>query len=498
MILLPFLGVFLTLTLWGTFFRVPGFIDPAAPFQLRLAGAVHGTTMASALYELVDTLRLDGDALSLGPLASCRRPLDSVEPDFALFPAGTVLFNTSATAPTSSDFRLHQHLLFSREEASPLPHGPRAAEQQQAMSPAAGGEREHGRGHAAGGLALVMVLVTIAYALGVLRGKKAVLLSSASSASGVRRSTPGQVPVLRRCQSLYEAMDLLLIGGVPWLELRFPGNGGNGNGDGTVRTPFDTSTGSALVAAPSSQTGQSAQQKVSILRQVEKAISRAELQRVYGVAVSARSDRIVTEAVTDSDAVVGAVPGKPADLDLDLRRAREWALVVRRPENDTSCVTYLVVNALLAVSARQTAAAVPVVSPSTSSFSSSAQAPVEITPGPLIVSSSPPAAAVSSSPSPPSPPPASPSEAEPVKLRGKRHRPSKNQRVRLRRRQEEEAPQQAAQFYAPMSVPVPAPTQGYGYGPGPAMAPSWGYGWHPQPQQQQEWEWQQYPHHGYY
>lgn len=53
MIFLPFLGVFITLALLGRYYRIPEFIDTNASFQQRLAGVIHGTTLARALYELL-------------------------------------------------------------------------------------------------------------------------------------------------------------------------------------------------------------------------------------------------------------------------------------------------------------------------------------------------------------------------------------------------------------------------------------------------------------
>lgn len=54
--ILPFIGVFISLTLWGTFYPVPGLTDPRQPFVKRIAGAMEATTMAKGIYDLTEAM----------------------------------------------------------------------------------------------------------------------------------------------------------------------------------------------------------------------------------------------------------------------------------------------------------------------------------------------------------------------------------------------------------------------------------------------------------
>lgn len=54
--LLPFAGVFFSLALWGTFFPVPMLSDPSESFVRRISGAMHATTLAKGVYDLVELI----------------------------------------------------------------------------------------------------------------------------------------------------------------------------------------------------------------------------------------------------------------------------------------------------------------------------------------------------------------------------------------------------------------------------------------------------------
>ncbi|KAN0070993.1 hypothetical protein V8E54_011158 [Elaphomyces granulatus] len=52
--LFPFLGVFISLAIWGTFYPVPGFIRPSDGFLGRISGAFEATTCAGGIYHVIE------------------------------------------------------------------------------------------------------------------------------------------------------------------------------------------------------------------------------------------------------------------------------------------------------------------------------------------------------------------------------------------------------------------------------------------------------------
>ena len=52
--LFPFLGVFISLAIWGSFYPVPGFIRPSDGFLGRISGAFEATTCAGGIYHVIE------------------------------------------------------------------------------------------------------------------------------------------------------------------------------------------------------------------------------------------------------------------------------------------------------------------------------------------------------------------------------------------------------------------------------------------------------------
>ena len=58
MLLLPFLGVFVSFVIWGTFYPVPGFIRPTDDFVRRLSGAFQATACIGQVYRVIEVTRM--------------------------------------------------------------------------------------------------------------------------------------------------------------------------------------------------------------------------------------------------------------------------------------------------------------------------------------------------------------------------------------------------------------------------------------------------------
>jgi hypothetical protein len=52
--LFPFLGLFVSLVIWGTFYTVPGFIRPSDDFVRRLSGAFQATACVGQVYHVIE------------------------------------------------------------------------------------------------------------------------------------------------------------------------------------------------------------------------------------------------------------------------------------------------------------------------------------------------------------------------------------------------------------------------------------------------------------
>ena len=59
--LFPFLGLFLSLAIWGTFYPVPGFVRPSDDFVRRLSGAFKATACAGQIYRVIEMARMHSD-----------------------------------------------------------------------------------------------------------------------------------------------------------------------------------------------------------------------------------------------------------------------------------------------------------------------------------------------------------------------------------------------------------------------------------------------------
>ncbi|KAN0070071.1 hypothetical protein V8E54_011652 [Elaphomyces granulatus] len=58
MLLLPFLGVFVSFVIWGTFYPVPGFVRPTDDFVRRLSSAFQATACIGEVYRVIEVTRM--------------------------------------------------------------------------------------------------------------------------------------------------------------------------------------------------------------------------------------------------------------------------------------------------------------------------------------------------------------------------------------------------------------------------------------------------------
>ena len=56
--LFPFVGLFLSLAIWGTLYPVPGFIRPSDGFMRRISGAFQATACAGGIYRAIEVARV--------------------------------------------------------------------------------------------------------------------------------------------------------------------------------------------------------------------------------------------------------------------------------------------------------------------------------------------------------------------------------------------------------------------------------------------------------
>lgn len=236
--------------------------------------------------------------------------------------------------------------------------------------------------------------------------------------------------------SLFEEMDHLVEGKIPWARLRF-------DSDPQPESPTGSEDGEGAREAQKRET-------VSILRQVEKAISRLERQRAVCI-VSAGLDRITKALEADGSDEIAQDTTDESDAAADLRDARQWALVVRRPENLSPVLVYQFVCALHAGWERHTASAVTV----------PAEEPAQAAEDQTVSDDE--------------------DVSAPANGRKKRKRPSKAKRMRQRRQREEfemnnpgavVPPQWGPQYSSPAGYASQPYGPGYGQPGGPFPAPA--------------------------
>ena len=422
------------MALWGSYIPVPGFVSPHESFVKRLTGAMHFTTMTKGIHDLAEVMTTVYDAGQINSTYIQYPYLDCVDPCNVTYPMtpssdillGIQLWEGGITTSSPSEFEPAFAAL-----AVDGGLGDDDGETMWGSSSAS----EAGDGNTMAGCVGILAFISVlwlAYALGDQRRERD---------ASIRSLVGGELSFGDDGPSLYEGMDLLIAGQIPWtrvqrVELR-------------DRAVYLTGFAAETLLAKQQR------EPVSILRQVEKAISRLELQRaVFGiyaelerklndqeVGISDGSDDALANAAQDSSQVTGSAA--------DLRHARQWALVVRRPENLSPVMVYQVVCSLAANWERYTASAVPV------------------------SSEDPPAQTVEDQTGS-----GAGEESAPATGHKKRQRPSKSARLRQKRaREQQDRPDPAlerpqAQHSRPAAAFAQPYGPGYGQAGGPPLAPA--------------------------
>lgn len=432
MIFLPFIGVFIGIALWGTWFPVPGFISPHEPFVKRLTGAMHFTTMTKGIHDLAEAMTSVYDA-------------GHIDSTYIQYPYLDCVDSCNVTVPMTSswDIRLGTQLwdggitsfwseLKPAFAAPAVDVGDDEGQEECGSSPTS----EAGDGNIMAGCVWVLASISALYLAYTLKDQCRERDASIRSLVGGDLSFGDDGP------SLYEEMDLLIAGQVPWAGgLRFD-----------LRDRAVSFTGFAAETSLEQK-----REAVSILRQVEKAISRLELQRsvfsIYAELERKIKDREVRIPDSSDDALTNAAQdtSEVNDSAADLRQAHQWALVVRRPENLSPVMVYQFVCSLAASWERYTASAVPVsaVDPPSQTAEDQTKSGAE-------------------------------EVAAPTTGRRKRQRPSRNKRLRQRRAREQldhsdpalERPHPQVQRAEPAAAYAQPYGPGYGQAGGPPPAPA--------------------------
>ncbi|KAL1865092.1 hypothetical protein Plec18167_009561 [Paecilomyces lecythidis] len=319
--LIPFFGVFALVALWGTFLPVPLLSDPSEGFVKRLTGAIHATTLSKGVYDLAE-------------LVSAYVPPGYGETYF-----GGVVYDGSKeqfVTPTdvTTGFSLVIRLDIDETGASSRgntssDHAP-VSDSSFVLS-------------AYGYLVFVVGLAAVAWArwmgllsLGASKLEEALdnlesLLDSWSSPKVAHYLVADGVP------SAYDAV-VALVEGNEALMSEF-----------SAGYQAGTSTSSVSAVAPTKQKSLD----VWIHRKVVEAISRLERRRV--LATFPELESCTTAGSTAAgDGAVESFTNKSLDAsnvsedDSCFRLPRQWALVVRRPENLAPVMVFQFVCALAA------------------------------------------------------------------------------------------------------------------------------------------------------
>ncbi|KAI9929285.1 hypothetical protein ASPWEDRAFT_168875 [Aspergillus wentii DTO 134E9] len=334
----PFVGLFVSLALWGTFFPVPGLIEPEQSFVKRLSGAMGATAMVKGVYDLAEVIssaymddHLHNDSVYVN-LAGFESLVDHVNP-----------LNTSTETSLSVVYPLWEEVDQRPVVNITVRDSPR---RQTYLSPMA---------------CLLFALFVVFYTMGfatfmvfLWRG----IVSLCAYTPGEVTEKPdrcfGGVPKVvhylatDRALSLYEEMETLVEGSQS-SELIKSGP--------LVTSPASSGTVALSTMQPALT--------VSILREVEKAISRQHRQRELAVVseLDFRTAKGQEDCTPISAADVTLTTATPDPSDVigsdALRSPRQWALVVRRPENLASVLVLQLACALLASWERYTVSVVP-------------------------------------------------------------------------------------------------------------------------------------------
>lgn len=429
MLFLPFVGLFVGLSLWGSFFPIPGFSSPDESFIKRITGSMHLTIIAKGIHGMAEVI-----TSGYGPGHSANGPylqyMDFADP--------FMIINGTSPIASSLDARLLDETFLIRTSTVPqkslaacvtVSDGTVPAERGREYSEKVSTSSESSVCSTFVAGAGALVFATALWFAYILADEARIVkflrfLDLVLPGDGANRLHIGNG------LSLYEEMDFLVVEGkLPWTTLRV-------NSD----TRAESSTSSDDYGWI---------REVSILRQVEKTISRLERQRALSI-VCEELARILRVLEAKSSGGSETAPDA-SDAAADLRDARQRALVVRRPENLAPVMVFQLVCALCTSWERNIASAVPV----------SSEDPVQAAED------------------------QNQFEAEdvdaPKKGRRKRKRPSKAKRMRDRRQREEQeqgqlvpgpVPPQRAQHSGPAAFASQPYGPGYGYASGPPPTPT--------------------------
>ncbi|KAF9886069.1 hypothetical protein FE257_012004 [Aspergillus nanangensis] len=349
--LIPFVGIFISLTIWGTFFQVPGFNDPQESFTKRIFGAMEATAVAKGVYDLAGVIK-----------SAYKNRVPQYQERTVVHPAGfesnvelmILLPNTTTQATAVSietGFESNVELMIL------LPNTTTQATAVSIETPLrAKAVDDHVCGPSAS-VSMKFFGVTMLIYSGLLaaiwfRYKKNATASVACGRGTSRNKlnhsmnlfnsilvSSDQVP-----SSLYELIDALSKPNMPLTvtsDIRFFEQ---------VLTQFETTDIFPLLA-------QETPQVISIHREVEKTISRIECQRVaasvysqlwISFPVQESNDKLEDTQNETTNPVDTKSKSSPVALSSIYIPSRQWALVVRRPEHISPFLYIQMVCALLA------------------------------------------------------------------------------------------------------------------------------------------------------
>lgn len=319
--LFPFVGIFALVALWGTFLPVPLLSDPSEGFVKRLSGAMHATTLSKGVYDLAE-------------LVSAYVPPGYGEAYFrgVVYDGSKELIVT----PTDVETGLSLVIRLGNDETGASSRGNTSSDE----PPVSGSSFTLS---ASGYLVLAVGLVAVAWArwtglvsLGASKLEEALdnlesLLDSWSSPKVAHYLVADGVP------SAYDAVVALVEGNEALI-----------SGDSTGYQA-GTSTSSVSVVPPTKQESLD----VWIHRKVMEAISRLERRRAVAAFPELESCTTAGSTAT-ADGAVESFTTKSLDAsdvsedDSCFRLPRQWALVVRRPENLAPVMVFQFVCALAA------------------------------------------------------------------------------------------------------------------------------------------------------
>ncbi|GAQ07258.1 hypothetical protein ALT_4579 [Aspergillus lentulus] len=333
--LLPFVGGFIFLTLWGSFFQVPGNNDLSGRFARTISDAVGATALAKGIYDLAEAITSTYTAPGHKEFLYIRTTGFPSSAAHVGFPnaTGTRKSTISVAIPLWEEADVLQICV----DSGPVDRDT-AASNSPASSSRAG---------------LVVVWGLLAFIALLWKG----LVSFGVSALGDKLGWLGQflegTPKVAHylaadsAPSLYEEVDALVEGKML-------------SGVAVSSSDVDALTRSAI-AAPLEE--QQTWGFVSIHPVVEKAISRLERQRIVAVSLELDSCTVNEPKVNPNGVVDGPTDTAQGTSDVvgssALHPSRKWALVLRRPENLSPILVLQVSCALLAGWESHTASAVP-------------------------------------------------------------------------------------------------------------------------------------------